>query len=44
MTSAFRIASGVVSLAFGLFVAYRVGLVDGLFYWKSGLDTVLRRE
>jgi high-affinity nickel-transport protein len=26
-----RIASGVVSLAFGLFVAYRVGLVGGLF-------------
>jgi high-affinity nickel-transport protein len=26
-----RIASGVISLAFGLFVAYRVGLVDGLF-------------
>lgn len=26
-----RIASGVISLAFGLFVAYRIGLVDGLF-------------
>jgi hypothetical protein len=26
-----RIVSGVVSLAFGLFVAYRVGVVDGLF-------------
>jgi high-affinity nickel-transport protein len=26
-----RIASGVVSLAFGLFVAYRIGVVDGLF-------------
>jgi hypothetical protein len=26
-----RIASGVISLAFGLFLAYRVGLVDGLF-------------
>ena len=26
-----RIASGMISLAFGLFVAYRVGLVDGLF-------------
>ena len=26
-----RVASGVVSLAFGLFVAYRVGVVDGLF-------------
>lgn len=26
-----RIASGVVSLAFGLFIAYRIGVVDGLF-------------
>jgi high-affinity nickel-transport protein len=26
-----RIASGVLSLAFGLFVAYRIGLVEGLF-------------
>jgi ABC-type nickel/cobalt efflux system permease component RcnA len=26
-----RIASGVISLAFGLFIAYRIGLVDGLF-------------
>jgi sulfite exporter TauE/SafE len=26
-----RIASGVLSLAFGLFVAYRIGFVDGLF-------------
>jgi hypothetical protein len=26
-----RIASGVVSIAFGLFIAYRVGVVDGLF-------------
>jgi high-affinity nickel-transport protein len=26
-----RIASGVISLAFGLFVAYRIGIVDGLF-------------
>ena len=26
-----RIASGVISLAFGLFVAYRIGVVDGLF-------------
>lgn len=26
-----RMASGLVSLAFGLFVAYRVGLVNGLF-------------
>jgi ABC-type nickel/cobalt efflux system permease component RcnA len=26
-----QIASGVVSLAFGLFIAYRIGVVDGLF-------------
>jgi high-affinity nickel-transport protein len=26
-----RVASGLISLAFGLFVAYRVGVVDGLF-------------
>jgi len=26
-----RVASGLISLAFGLFVAYRVGLVNGLF-------------
>ncbi len=26
-----RLASGVVSLAFGLFIAYRIGFVDGLF-------------
>jgi sulfite exporter TauE/SafE len=26
-----RLASGVISLAFGLFVAYRIGIVDGLF-------------
>jgi high-affinity nickel permease len=26
-----RVASGVVSLAFGLFIAYRIGFVDGLF-------------
>jgi len=26
-----RIASGVISLAFGLFIAYRIGLVGGLF-------------
>jgi high-affinity nickel-transport protein len=26
-----RLASGAVSLAFGLFLAYRVGIVDGLF-------------
>jgi high-affinity nickel permease len=26
-----RLASGVISLAFGLFIAYRIGFVDGLF-------------
>jgi High-affinity nickel-transport protein len=26
-----RIASGAISLAFGLFIAYRIGIVDGLF-------------
>jgi high-affinity nickel-transport protein len=26
-----RIASGVLSLGFGLFIAYRIGVVDGLF-------------
>lgn len=26
-----RVASGVVSLAFGLFIAYKIGIVDGLF-------------
>jgi high-affinity nickel permease len=26
-----RIASGAISLAFGLFIAYRIGVVDGLF-------------
>ena len=26
-----RIASGVISLCFGLFIAYRIGFVDGLF-------------
>jgi ABC-type nickel/cobalt efflux system permease component RcnA len=26
-----RIASGVISLAFGLFIAYRIGFVEGLF-------------
>ncbi len=26
-----RIASGVVSLIFGLVIAYRIGIVDGLF-------------
>jgi ABC-type nickel/cobalt efflux system permease component RcnA len=31
LNSGLRIASGVVSVCFGLFVAYRVGFVDGLF-------------
>lgn len=26
-----RVASGIVSLAFGLFIAYKIGVVDGLF-------------
>jgi sulfite exporter TauE/SafE len=26
-----RLASGLISLAFGLFIAYRIGIVDGLF-------------
>jgi sulfite exporter TauE/SafE len=26
-----RLASGAISLAFGLFIAYRIGIVDGLF-------------
>jgi high-affinity nickel permease len=26
-----RVASGVISLAFGLFISYRIGFVDGLF-------------
>lgn len=26
-----RVASGLLSLAFGLFIAYRIGIVDGLF-------------
>jgi ABC-type nickel/cobalt efflux system permease component RcnA len=31
LTSGLRIASGVISVTFGLFVAYRIGIVDGLF-------------
>jgi ABC-type nickel/cobalt efflux system permease component RcnA len=31
LNHAFRIASGVISLGFGLFIAYRIGIVDGLF-------------
>lgn len=30
-----RIASGVASVAFGLFLSYRVGVVDGLFAWHA---------
>jgi high-affinity nickel-transport protein len=26
-----RVASGAISIAFGLFIAYRIGIVDGLF-------------
>jgi len=26
-----RIASGMISLAFGLFIVYQIGIVDGLF-------------
>jgi high-affinity nickel-transport protein len=31
MNRTLRIASGVVSVAFGLFLAHRIGFVDGLF-------------
>jgi hypothetical protein len=31
MNQTLRIASGVVSIAFGLFLAHRIGFVDGLF-------------
>ncbi|MBA3558283.1 MAG: sulfite exporter TauE/SafE family protein [Gemmatimonadaceae bacterium] len=31
LSGGLRIASGVVSLCFGLFLAYRIGFVDGLF-------------
>ena len=31
LTTGLRIASGVISVGFGLFVAYRIGIVDGLF-------------
>jgi sulfite exporter TauE/SafE len=31
LNNGLRLASGVISLAFGLFVAYRIGIVDGLF-------------
>jgi hypothetical protein len=31
MNHKLRIASGVVSIGFGLFLAHRIGFVDGLF-------------
>lgn len=31
LNSGLRVASGLLSLGFGLFIAYRIGLVDGLF-------------
>jgi high-affinity nickel permease len=31
LNQALRVASGVISLAFGLFISYRIGFVDGLF-------------
>jgi len=31
LQSSFRVASGLISLAFGLVVAYQIGMVDGLF-------------
>jgi sulfite exporter TauE/SafE len=31
LNNGLRIASGVISLGFGLFVAYRIGFIDGLF-------------
>jgi ABC-type nickel/cobalt efflux system permease component RcnA len=31
LNRALRLASGLISVAFGLFVAYRIGIVDGLF-------------
>jgi high-affinity nickel-transport protein len=31
LPQALRVASGVVSLVFGLVLAYRIGMVDGLF-------------
>jgi hypothetical protein len=31
MNRGLRIASGVASIAFGLFLAHRIGFVDGLF-------------
>jgi high-affinity nickel-transport protein len=34
MNRGLRIASGAVSLAFGLFVAYQIGFVQGLFTGK----------
>ena len=31
LNNGLRIASGLLSFGFGLFIAYRIGLVDGLF-------------
>jgi high-affinity nickel-transport protein len=31
LNGALRLASGLISLGFGLFIAYRIGVVDGLF-------------
>jgi high-affinity nickel-transport protein len=31
MNRTLRVASGVASIAFGLFLAHRIGFVDGLF-------------
>jgi high-affinity nickel permease len=31
LNSGFRMASGILSVLFGLFIAYRIGFVDGLF-------------
>jgi hypothetical protein len=31
MNRTLRLASGVASIGFGLFLAYRIGFVDGLF-------------
>jgi high-affinity nickel-transport protein len=31
LSAGLRVAAGVLSVAFGLYLAYRVGFVDGLF-------------
>jgi len=35
------VGSGLLSLAFGLFVCYQIGFVDGLFTKSSGMDSQL---